>query len=788
MQEACSMPKDRVVADSSPATDTTLPAAEPQAQLLKRERELEQAYRIARLGSWRWVVATDTVTWSHEVYRAFGCDPALPPPGYEQIQALHTPEGRAVLKASVEKALRHGEAYEHELELILPDGSSRWIVARGEVGERDADGRVTELTGTIQDITQRKRTELALQEREWELIEAQRIARLGTFRWDKKTGVVSWSEEVYHAFGIDPRLPVPRGEETARLMTAESWQRISQATYDALHHGEPYSMDLELVDRDGKGRRWVTVRGEGRKGPDGEVIDLRGTVQDVTDRKRIEEMLREREQALRKTEMRFQTLYQSDLIGIGFPDSEGAIHDGNDELLRIVGYSREELEAGLVRWDKMTPPEWREIDLAHIAEARERGSCTPYEKEYIRKDGTRIPVLCGFSRMAGENPESIGFVMDLTVRKQAEQALREREKSFRDLANTLPAFVWVSEPNGRMTYINHSFEVFAGQRIEDMEGKGSFHLVHPDDRERAEAEWRRSVATRSPFAMELQLLRHDGTVRTFLVHAVPVLKGQGEIERWVGTATDVHDQKVAEEAVRRTEKLAAAGRLAASMAHEINNPLSAVTNSLYLALMDTSLSEGTRQFLRQAEQELARVAAVTTQTLRFHQQSTAPAEIDLGEIMDSALDLFHARFHSRGISVRREYLCQQRLFCRGDEMRQVFANLLSNALDATPDGGFVRIRIRMANHTCIWVSVADTGHGISRDLQRRLFEPFVSTKGTTGTGLGLWVARGIVQRHKGKIWIRSRVKTGSASHAGTVFSVLLPLDGMRQSSLDGVAV
>ena len=774
---------DGAVPDPLPATGTEPLFAEAEAQLRKRELELEEAYRIARLGTWRWLVATDQVIWSPEVYRAFGCDPTLPPPGYEEIQALHTPEGRVLLKTSVEKALRDGEPYEHELELMLPDGTSHWIVARGQVGARDGDGRITELRGTIQDITDGKRTELALRARGGELQEAQRIARLGTFRWNKKSAAVTWSDEVYRAFGVDPQLPVPRGDDMAQLLTPESWQRISQATYDALQTGTPYAMDLELLDRNGSGRRWVTVRGESAKGPDGEVIDLRGTVQDVTERRRTEEMLREREQALRKTERRFAMLYNSDLIGIGFPDSEGGIQDGNDELLRIIGYSREEMEAGMVRWDKMTPPEWHEADRVHILEARERGSCTPYEKEYIRKDGSRIPILCGFSRVGGEPPESIGFVMDLTVRKQAEQALREREKSFRELANTLPALVWVSKADGSLSYINRSFEAFAGQRLNELEAAEAFQLVHPEDRERARAEWQRCVLARIPFAMEVQLLRHDSRERSFLVHAVPVFREHGEIERWVGTATDVHDQKVAEEAVRRTEKLAAAGRLAASMAHEINNPLSAVTNSLYLALTDSALSEATRAYLRQAEQELARVAAVTTQTLRFHRQASAPGEIDLGEIMDSAYDLFQGRFRSRTITVRREYLCQDRLFCRGDEIRQVFANFLSNALDATADGGLVRIRIRAAGDSRgvpgIRVSVGDSGHGIPGDLQKRLFEPFVSTKGTTGTGLGLWVVRGIVQRHKGKISIRSRVKTESGTKTGTVFSLFLPMNGIR---------
>jgi signal transduction histidine kinase len=155
--------------------------------------------------------------------------------------------------------------------------------------------------------------------------------------------------------------------------------------------------------------------------------------------------------------------------------------------------------------------------------------------------------------------------------------------------------------------------------------------------------------------------------------------------------------------------------------------------------------------------------------------------------MDSAYALFENRFKSRGIPVRREYECQERLFCRGDELRQVFANLLSNALDAMQDGGSLRIRIRLATGSAdqrgVRVSVADTGAGIPRDLMRRIFEPFVSTKAATGTGLGLWVTHGIVQRHKGRIRVRSRTLSAPGTATGTVFSMFFPLSGMRESAL-----
>jgi PAS domain S-box-containing protein len=607
--------------------------------------------------------------------------------------------------------------------------------------------------------------EASLRQRERELAEAYRIARMGTFRWVKKEGKVVWSEAVYRMFGVDPGRPVPRGEETAALMTAESWERISKATYAALEDGAPYSMDLELVDRDGTGRRWVTVRGEGLKGTDGAVVELAGTVQDVTERRRVEE-------ALRESQSRFQRLYDSDLVGIGFPDADGAIHEANDALLRIVGYSREEMETGLVRWDRMTPPEYAEVDRVHIAEAAERGSCTPYEKEYIRKDGSRVPILCGFARLGAAQFGAIGFVMDLSAQKAAERRVRERELQFRELAESLPQLVWASDANGDRVYTNRRYTEYTGVPEGRLLGKMWRELLHPDDLERTNRLWAHSMATGEPYLNEYRIRRHDGVYRSFLVRAVPVRNGEGEIERWLGSGTDIHDQKLAEEALRRTEKLAAAGRLAATMAHEINNPLAAVTNALYLALMDEGLKPETRTYLSMAEQELARAAHVTAQTLQFHRQSTVPVEASVAEIMDSAVGLFATRFKSSGVTVEREYAVERPLTCCADELRQVFANLLSNALDATRQGGRVRIRLR-EDVAGVRVTVADTGSGIPKEVLGRIFEPFLSTKEATGTGLGLWVSEGIVQKHRGTIRVRSKVG------AGTVFVVCLPWEGVE---------
>ena len=507
----------------------------------------------------------------------------------------------------------------------------------------------------------------------------------------------------------------------------------------------------------------------------GEVRGAVGSFVDITELKRVQ-------RELHTSESRFRRLWESDLMGIGIPDRFGGFRESNDEFLRIVGYTREDMRAGRVRWDTMTPKEYAELDQAHIEEAAQRGSCTPYEKEYIRKDGTRVPIFCGYALLEGSRDQYIGFVRDMSAEKRAEAALREREQRYRILAESLPQFVWERDAEGKYIYCNQRLLDYVGRSIDWLSGE-VYELVHPDDQKRTRERWNHSTATGEIYLNEYRLRRHDGTYRYFLTRASPIRDKEGQIERWLGCTIDIHDQKIAEEGVRRSEKLAAMGRLAATMAHEINNPLTAVTNSIYLALQDPALSDETRHFLNVADQELARAVQVATQTLRFHRQSSAPARVNITDIMDSVFALYGPRFRSASIVLEREYLDRGELYCFSDELRQVFANVISNSVDAMARGGRLRVRVRNgkswngAEAAGVTVVVVDTGDGIPQHLQRTIFEPFVTTKESTGTGLGLWVSEGIVKKHNGRIAMRSSV---DPVRHGTAVSMFFPFDGLQQ--------
>jgi signal transduction histidine kinase len=241
----------------------------------------------------------------------------------------------------------------------------------------------------------------------------------------------------------------------------------------------------------------------------------------------------------------------------------------------------------------------------------------------------------------------------------------------------------------------------------------------------------------------------------------------------------IRDQMIqyerAQEALRRAEKLAVTGRLAASIAHEINNPLEAVTNLLYLIRSESS-RENQERYLAEAERELARMTEITTHTLRFYREPNKPVKTAVASVLQSVLVLYQPRLTAAAIDVERETsVPEAAVLSSPGELRQIIANLIGNALDAMRNGGRLRIRIAGAKtrdgNTGVRLTIGDTGSGIPAELLPGIFEPFVTTKGETGTGLGLWVAAEIVKRNGWTLAVRSSQRPG---RRGTVFSLHMP--------------
>ncbi len=268
---------------------------------------------------------------------------------------------------------------------------------------------------------------------------------------------------------------------------------------------------------------------------------------------------------------------------------------------------------------------------------------------------------------------------------------------------------------------------------------------------------------------------------TWLASAYPVRTNPQQV-RWVGVIVlDASDRKRSEDALRKTEKLAATGRLAASIAHEINNPLEAITNLLFLLRNFSQLDETAANYVAMAEHEAKRISEITQQTLRFYRQSTLPTRANLADLLNSVLSLYNGRLNTLNINVDRDYDPNVDLFCFAGELRQVFANLVGNAIDACTVGGRLTIRARRSRNwknpdqTGVRFAVADTGTGMEPEVRERAFEAFFTTKEVTGTGLGLWVSHEIIVKHHGMVHLRSRTPR-AGNLGGTVFQIFIPDD------------
>ena len=271
--------------------------------------------------------------------------------------------------------------------------------------------------------------------------------------------------------------------------------------------------------------------------------------------------------------------------------------------------------------------------------------------------------------------------------------------------------------------------------------------------------------------------RHkDGTEIAVSLTVSPMRSSSGEIVGASKIARNISAQKQAEKAIRIAENLAAVGRLATSIAHDINNPLAATTNLLFL-LENENLSERGQYYLATAQHELSRIAHITAQALGFYRSRGELVWLSIAAILDDALMLHHDRCSALGIEVSRDYDSAPQIYCRSGEMRQVMVNLVGNALDAMPSGGRLQLRIRKTTDwikggRALCIAVADTGGGMSAETRHRLFEPFYTTKQGTGSGLGLWICADIVGKYKGRISMRSNDVPG---RSGSVFMLVLPV-------------
>lgn len=376
-------------------------------------------------------------------------------------------------------------------------------------------------------------------------------------------------------------------------------------------------------------------------------------------------------------------------------------------------------------------------------------------------------------RLAPAVTRALMEVEEHSIRLRAEARARESEDRFQQLTNALPQMVWTTDTAGNLTYANAAWKRAIPENVNHWRDPA---IVHPEDVGRCNAAASIARQSRKPFSLECRFLyKTDGIYHWHLVRAVPFDSSEG-VPSWLGTATDLHEQKLREEAFHNAEKLAVTGRMAASIAHEINNPLESLMNLIFLLKADERMPEGSQAYLTMAEHELERVSSIVKQTLQYYREPETVTKIDAGELFRSVVSIFAGRLRGKRLQLLTEVEAPVSFTAIAGEIRQVLINLVANAIDAVNEDGRIVLGARALVYDdleMVALTVTDNGVGITPKQAEQLFQPFFSTKGVHGTGLGLWVSKGIVEKRGGRIQLESQEKDGATS---TTATVLLPVE------------
>ena len=653
-----------------------------------------------------------------------------------------------------------------ETKLLRKDGSTFWNHLNVSLLRRAA-GHAPRATAIFRNISARKQAEQKLYEAEERLRLATQAA--GVFAWDVDllTGTIKYSENMAQVFGYES-LPekYSYAHEAKTVIHPADRERVKQASQRAYEENGTFSAEFRAEAAGGR-YVWVQCNGTVLRDAHGNPVRFVGIVQNIDDRKRAE-------QALQASQERLGRAIQIETVGVTFFKTDGTITEANDAFLRMSGYSRGDLEHGRVRRDRMTPPEWMGQSLQAVEEFNTRGRTIPYEKQYIRKDGSRCWALFAATRIAAD--EGVEFLIDVTESKLAQEKLRESEERFRTMADSSPMMIWVTDAAGRIEFVNRSYLEFFGISRERAAQLDWSEIIDSDDREYLEA-FRVALRDRQPLHARGRVKRHDGEWRWIASRGNPRLGPAGKVTGYVGSSADVTELIKSQEALREADRRK--DEFLATLAHELRNPLAPIRNSLQILRLSGSTEPATEQVYEIMERQVNQMVRLVDDLLEISRITRGQIElrkerVSLTTVIQSAVEvskpLIEDAGHHLAISLPPEPLTFE-----ADPVRleQIVSNLLNNAAKYTNPGGRIWLAAqRESDHVVI--SVRDSGIGILPDMLPRIFEMFTQIEHSTnrtqgGLGIGLTLVRSLVEMHGGKVEARSE-----GPGKGSEFIVRLP--------------
>jgi PAS domain S-box-containing protein len=671
---------------------------------------------------------------------------------------------------------------------------------------------------TIQDITERKSALVALRESEEELRILHRVgaslaseldlkklvqtvtdagrelsqAEFGAFFYNEtdETGekyllyaLSGASEETFKNFpkprNTEVFAPTFRGERTVRLDDIRQDPRYGK---NDPHHGIPAGhlpvrsyLAVPVISRSGDVIGGLLF-GHSRVGVFTERAErlVEGVAKQAAiaiDNARLFETSQKQRTRAEESEKRFRAIVETTPECVKLVFSDGTLLYMNSVGLSMVQADTSETVVGKCVYDIIAPEDrerYREFN-EQVCE----GKPGSLEFDIIGLKGQRrhMETHAAPLQTADGSCVQLAITLDITERKAADEARRR----LADIVESSDDAIVGKDLNGIVMSWNPGAERMFGYPANEIIGRPITTII-PLELQKEEQRILETIGRgeRVEHFETVRLTKSGERIEVSLTVS-PVKDDAGKVIGAAKTARDITQQKKTEQALRMTERLASVGRMAATVAHEINNPLEAVTNLVYLARGST-VRDDVREYLNTIDEELNRISHITKQTLGFYRETVAPSAVRVGEMLNPVISLLSMRLRNKGIEVRPEIRQDPEIFAVAGEIRQLIANLLNNSIDAVDSAGLIRIRIdanRLSgdNPNGVRITIADSGRGILPSARSKLFEPFFTTKKDVGTGLGLWVCTNIVQRHHGSIRVKSSTIPG---RSGTVFSVFLP--------------
>jgi nitrogen fixation negative regulator NifL len=694
------------------------------------------------------------------------------------ISVLIPPE-RQDEEAEFLERLGRGERIDH-YDTVRVDKSGRPIDVSVTLSPVcDATGAVIGISKSVRDITERKRAEEALRSSQAKLQGVIGSAMDAIISVDDAQRIVVFNQAAENIFqcpaaealgsNLDRFIPQRlRGvhREHIKRFGAQGVTNRSMNSPGVLtgvrSNGEEFPIEATISQVQASGQTLYTV-----------------ILRDITERKQAEEVLRLRMAAL-----------DAAANSIVMTDAAGKIQWVNPAFTKMTGYTAEE---AIGQNPRVLKSGQHEDDFyKRMWEKVLSGSTWRGELINRRKDGSLYVEEMTITPVRAADGSIRNFLAvkeDVTERKHAEQALQASEHRWSTTLRSIGDAVISTDPSGRIDFMNEVAQRLTGWTLAEANGRelaAVFDIVQEVTRIRPESPVDKVIRFGKVvgLANHTVLIHRDGSEIPIEDSAAPIRDSKGEMEGVVLVFHDVLEQRRAEAALRSSERLATTGRLAATIAHEIHNPLDAVGNLLFL-IREEAKDDGAREYASMAGSELARVTQLTQQMLGFQREAARPMPVKIGEILANVVALYERKIKEAGIRLEQQIHPDLQIVALPGELRQIFANLVGNAIEAVgPRRGTIALRAYPSQDwrrgvPGLCVVVADNGPGIPLEVRSKIFEPFFTTKGESGTGLGLWITSDILRKYDGTMRLRSCTAPG---RSGTCFSIFLPFEINSESA------